>query len=222
MHAWTASQLYPPSTLPSTFEFTKRKRWTDLLLIAKPTKATTPSPRPDAGRQTKTVEWISGTIVIKVANWVGRIHSARTDSAGMIPTGAHLSMRTIHEYIAPGVPPSSFHFTDSNIHNHRLSGCRVSPETPNRSDAISINHTIPGTQTRRYRIDTPAQTHTACLPQSRVRAHRSDSPTPDTSSQLHHPEKNRRHASTMLVSSPLRFTVAPGNYRSHPIHRNPT
>ena len=30
--AQTPSQLYPPSALPSTFEFTKRKRWADLLI----------------------------------------------------------------------------------------------------------------------------------------------------------------------------------------------
>jgi len=32
MQAQTPSQLYPPSSLPSTFEFTKRKRWADLLI----------------------------------------------------------------------------------------------------------------------------------------------------------------------------------------------
>jgi len=33
MQAQTSSQLYPPSSpSPSTFEFTKRKRWADLLI----------------------------------------------------------------------------------------------------------------------------------------------------------------------------------------------
>ena len=33
MQAQTSSQLYPPSSFPSsTFEFTKRKRWADLLI----------------------------------------------------------------------------------------------------------------------------------------------------------------------------------------------
>jgi len=97
-----------------------------------------------------------GLLVIKVGNWVGCKSTVRGPTQRGCDSNRYAPEYEDHSQIYSSGCSSFILPLYGFQHPHRKpSGCRVSPETPNHSDAISINHPMPGTQTRSYRIDTP-------------------------------------------------------------------